>query len=409
MGTGDKPGTASRWMNRTVLSIGLASLFSDWSHEIATTLMPAFLASMGAAAGVLGLIEGFADGLSSLAKLASGYYTDRLKHRKRLAVFGYLITAAGTGAIGAASSPIHVFFARSIAWIGRGARTPVRKALLASSVTRATYGRAFGFERMLDTIGAILGPASALILLEASNHQYSRLFAFTLVPGLMAALVIALFVQEKNRPAVSQISFRDSMRTLPLEFKKYLIAVGVFGFGDFAHTLLILFAAQKLAVTLGVGRAASLAAGLYILHNVLYASFSFLSGFLADRFDKRHILAGGYFLAGVMAILVIALPPSLPMMILVFTLGGIYVAVEETLEDSLCAEIVGEAQHGVAFGALATVNGVGDFASSIIVGLLWTTFGIGIAFGYSALLFVAGGALVIRLRFTRKSHDQDLV
>src|SRR5947207_8776855 len=100
-----------RWLNRTVLGIGLASLFSDWSHEIATTVMPAFLATMGAAAAWLGLIEGLSDGLSSFAKMASGYYTDRLTRRKPIAVAGYVITALRTAASGLATTARHVLLA----------------------------------------------------------------------------------------------------------------------------------------------------------------------------------------------------------------------------------------------------------------------------------------------------------
>src|SRR5216117_1025186 len=121
-----------RWLNHTVLGIGLASLFSDWSHEIATTVMPAFLATMGAAAAWLGLIEGLSDGLSSFAKMASGYYTDRLQRRKPTAVIGYLVTALGTASFGLATAAWHVLLARASAWLGRGVRTPVRKALLAA-------------------------------------------------------------------------------------------------------------------------------------------------------------------------------------------------------------------------------------------------------------------------------------
>ena len=135
-------------MNRTVIGIGLASLFRDWSHEIATAVMPAFLATMGAAAAWLGLIEGFSDGLSSFAKMASGYYTDRFRRRKPIAVAGYLVTALGTASFGLAIAAWHILLARSFAWLGRGVRTLVRKALLAGAVTRETYGRAFGFERM---------------------------------------------------------------------------------------------------------------------------------------------------------------------------------------------------------------------------------------------------------------------
>lgn len=385
-----------RWLNRTVLGIGLASLFSDWSHEIATTLLPGFLAVMGVGAFWLGLIEGIADGLSSFAKMASGFYTDRLKRRKPIAVVGYVVTTVSTAAFALATSAWHVLVARSCAWLGRGVRTPVRKALMAGSVTRETYGRAFGFERMMDTCGAIVGPMTAFLLLPVVHHHYPTLFAITLIPGLIAAALIAFVVKERERKPVSHISFGESLRALPQRFRKFLVAVGLFGAGDFAHTMLILLATRKLTPDLGIARAASIATGLYVLHNVLYAAFSMVTGWLADRFDKGKLLAAGYFLAAVMALLVIFLPMNVWTLAAVFVIGGVYVAMEETLEDSFCAELVGEESHGVAFGTLATVNGVGDSASSLIVGALWSAVGTGPAFAYSAVMFLAGGWLVWR-------------
>ena len=389
---------APPWLNRTVLGIGLASLCSDWSHEIATTLLPTFLATMGAAAVWLGVIEGVSDGLSSLAKLASGFYTDRLRRRKGIAVAGYVVTALGTSAFGLASNAWHVLLARTTAWLGRGVRTPVRKALLAAAVTQDSYGRAFGFERMMDTVGAVIGPATALALLALLDHDYPILFALTLVPGLAAAALMAFVVREQARTAVGHIRFGASLRELPAAFRRLLVAVGLFGLGDFAHTMLILFAVQSLTPGLGAVTAASLGAGLYLLHNLLYAAFAMLAGWLADRFDKRRVLATGYLLAAVMGVAIVALPPNLWTLTLVFALGGVYVAIEETLEDSLCAELVPPSQHGMAFGTLATVNGIGDFASSIVVGLLWTTLGTSAAFGYSAALAACGAALVLRVK-----------
>lgn len=389
---------APPWLNRTVLGIGLASLCSDWSHEIATTLLPTFLATMGAAAVWLGVIEGVSDGLSSLAKLASGFYTDRLRRRKGIAVAGYVVTALGTSAFGLASNAWHVLLARTTAWLGRGVRTPVRKALLAAAVTQDSYGRAFGFERMMDTVGAVIGPATALALLALLDHDYPILFALTLVPGLAAAALMAFVVREQARTAVGHIRFGASLRELPAAFRRLLIAVGLFGLGDFAHTMLILFAVQSLTPGLGAVTAASLGAGLYLLHNLLYAAFAMLAGWLADHFDKRRVLATGYLLAAVMGVAIVALPPNLWTLALVFALGGVYIAIEETLEDSLCAELVPPSQHGMAFGTLATVNGIGDFASSIVVGLLWTTLGTSAAFGYSAALAACGAALVLRVK-----------
>jgi MFS family permease len=399
--SGTSTRTRPRWLNRTVVGVGLASLFSDWSHETATTLLPTFLATMGVAAAWLGLIEGISDGLSSVAKMASGYYTDRLRRRKPIAVAGYVVTALGTAALGLASSPWQVLLARASAWLGRGVRTPVRKALLAGSVTAESYGRAFGFERMMDTAGAIVGPVSAFALLALLNQRYSMLFALTLIPGLLAAATMAFVVKEQERKAVQHVSFGASLRALPPRYRQFLAAVFVFGVGDFAHSLLILLAMQKLAPSLGAVKAASIASALYVLHNLLYAATSMVAGTFADRVEKRRLLAAGYGLGALMALAVIVLPLNLATLAAVFAVGGMYLAIEETLEDSFCAELVGAAQHGMAFGTLATVNGVGDFVSSIILGLLWTSFGTSAAFGYSAILFIGGSLLVLRVPAAR--------
>ena len=249
----------THWLNSTVLGIGLASLFSDWSHEIATAALPAFLATLGVAAVWLGVIEGVADGLSSFAKMASGFYTDRLPRRKPIAVAGYAMTALCTASFALATNAWHILLARSGAWLGRGVRTPVRKALLAASVSREAYGRAFGLERAMDTVGAIIGPLTALFLLEAWQHNYRLLFAWTLVPGLLAAVVIAFLVREKERAPVAHISFGERLRLLPAPYRKFLVAVGLFGAGDFAHSMLILLATQKLAPSIGPTAAASMA------------------------------------------------------------------------------------------------------------------------------------------------------
>jgi MFS family permease len=389
-------GPRPRWLNRTVLGIGLASLCSDWAHETATTLLPAFLATMNVAAAWLGLIEGVSDGLSSVAKMASGFATDRLARRKPVAVLGYLVTALGTASFALAASAWHVLLARAAAWLGRGVRTPVRKAILAGAVTRETYGRAFGFERMMDTVGAIAGPTTALVLLPLVHQNYRAVFALTLVPGLMAALLIAIVVKEKDRAPVPHISLGASVRALPPRYRKFLAAAGLFGAGDFAHTLLLLLAAQTLTPALGLARATTAATGFYILHNVLSAGASMAAGRLADRFNKGRLLAVAYGLAVLMALGLVFLPMNLWTLAGVFSLGGLSTGMVETLEDSFCAELTGREQHGVAFGLLATVNGLGDFASSLIVGLLWTAAGAPFAFAYSGVLFLAGAVLVLR-------------
>lgn len=172
-----------------------------------------------------------------------------------------------------------------------------------------------------------------------------------------------------------------------------------FGLGDFSHTLLILFATQVLTPAHGLAMAASIAVGLYLVHNVFYAAFAYLGGWLSDHVpNRRAVLGAGYALAVVMALLLVLKPASVPLLALIFALAGVVVGVEEALEDSLAAELAPQQQHGMAFGTLAAVNAVGDFVSSLAVGFLWSHYSAGVAFTVAGILFVAGTILMLCTR-----------
>jgi MFS family permease len=387
------------WLNRTVLGIGLTSLFSDWSHETATAVLPAFLATIGAGPAWLGAIEGIADGLSSFAKLASGHYTDQLKRRKPLAVFGYIFTALATASFAFAIHAYHVLIGRSAAWLGRGVRSPVRKALLAADVSPEAYGRAFGLERLMDTIGAIVGPLTALWLLQATHHNFRSVFLWTLVPGMIAVASVWFLVRERPIATRKKQSFITGFKSLPGTFRQFLLGVGIFGSGDFSHTLLILYATRMLTPAQGMARAASVAVGLYTLHNVFYAGSAYLSGWISDQVPHRKIvLSTAYAFAGVTAILLATATQHLWFLVVIFALAGLYIGTEEALEDSLAAEIIPREQHGMAFGTLAAVNAVGDALSSLVVGFLWSAVSVRAAFSFSAVLFFLGAVIILRLR-----------
>lgn len=388
------------WLNRTAFGVGLTSLFSDWSHEISTAILPAFMASIGAGAGWLGIIEGISDGLSSVTKLAAGHYTDRLRRRKPVVVVGYLLTSLGTAALAFSFRASHVLLARATAWLGRGVRTPGRKTLLAAGVPKEAYGRAFGFERMMDTLGAIVAPLTALWLLKVTSHNYRHVFLWSFIPGILAVACFGVLVRESINRRPADNSFWLGLRRLPSSFRQLLFAVGIFGLGDFSHTLLILYATQALATQHGKIAAASIAIGLYLLHNIFYAAAAYIGGWAGDRVSQRKfILAFGYGLAFAMAMILAGSPVHLLPLAVVFGLGGVFVGVEETLEDSITAELVPVAQHGMAFGTLAAVNAVGDFISSFTVGLLWSRTSHSIAFGLAGGLFLVGAVLVLRSCF----------
>ena len=393
-----------RWLTRGVLGIGLASLFSDWSHETGTSLLPVLLAALGAPAYALGVIEGIADGVSSFAKLAGGWLADRPAFRKPIAVAGYCVTALSTFSFGFVSSWVQIVAVRAVGWMGRGARGPSRDVLLADSVAPAQIGRAFGFERAMDTIGAILGPVCALALV--ARISVAAAMRWTIVPGAIAAISFAALVPSAMSASHETKAFWSSLRSLPPAFRKYLVAVALFGAGDFAHSMLILRAVQLLTPSHGAARAATLAVGLYTVHNVVYASVSFPAGALGDRIrsggGRRRMLAAGYLLAGVMCAGFIAAPQTsisnLTELAALFVLGGMCVGIQDTLEKAVAAELLPAEIRATGYGVLATVNGIGDLISSMAVGFLWSAVSPSIGFAYAGVLMAAGGAAMLLLR-----------
>lgn len=387
------------WLNRTVLGVGLTSLLSDWSHEAATAILPAFLAFIGAGPAWLGAIEGISDGLSSFTKLAAGHYTDRWKKRKPIAVFGYAITALATASFAFATHAYQVMAARAVGWLGRGVRSPAKKALLTADTPVWAYGRAFGLERLMDTVGAIGGPVTALWLLEKTHHDFRQVFLWTLVPGLIAALCFLLLVRERPIERKETKSLLVGLGALPREFRTFLLGVGAFGAGDFSHSLLILYASRTLMPQYSLGRAATLAVALYTLHNFFSAGSSYASGWLSDHLPQRKIvLAGSYGIAVVTALLLCTGTHSLWLLAVIFLLAGMFEGSKDALEDAVAASCAPKEQHGMAFGTLAAVNALGDFASSLLVGALWSAFNVETAFGFSAALFLLGAILILRVR-----------
>jgi MFS family permease len=387
------------WLNRTVLGVGLTSLLSDWSHEAATSILPAFLTLIGAGPVWLGAIEGISDGLSSFTKLLAGHFTDRWKKRKPIAFFGYAVTAIATAAFAFTTHAYQLVIARAIGWLGRGVRSPAKKALLTADTPPWAYGRAFGLERLMDTVGAIAGPLSALWLLEKTGHDFRKVFLWTLIPGLIAAFVFLILVRERPIERTERKSLLIGLRSLPAEFRKVLLGIGVFGAGDFSHSLLILYASRMLSPKLGLARAATIAIALYMLHNFFSAGSSYLSGWLSDHLPQRNlVLAGSYGIAVVTALLLCTGTHSLILLAVIFLLAGTFEGSKDALEDAVAASCAPKEQHGMAFGTLAAVNALGDFASSLIVGALWSAVNVQTAFGFSAALFLLGAVLILRVR-----------
>lgn len=381
-----------RWLTRNVIAIGALSLFSDMGHELTTAVLPLFLATFGGGAIALGTIEGVSDAASSLLKLWMSVYSDRIGRRKPILAIGYFVTAM-MGSFAFVTAWWQMVVIRAVAWMGRGARGPVRDALLSESVPAEAHGRAFGFEGAMDTLGAVLGPAIAFSLVGVIALRHIFLIAF--IPGAITVGFALFVIQDIPRAPQPGLRLKAALRDLPRPFWRYVAAVGVFGMGNFAHTLLVFRAVALLTPARGAVAAGRTAIALYIFHNVVYAAASYPLGALGDRINKRLLLAVGYACFAAMCLGFLAVPPTVVALGALFGLAGLYIAIVGTMERALAADLLPLANRGAGYGALATVNSFGDLLSSIVVGLLWTRVSIAAGFGYAAVFTFAGSAALV--------------
>jgi MFS family permease len=392
------------WFNRNVLAFGFASLFSDMSHEMATAILPIFLSiELHSAAAILGIIEGISDFSSSFFKTFAGWYSDKVGKRKPFILLGYLMTGLFIPLMGFATHWIHVLIAKTLGWLGMGMRSPARDALLSDSVDRETRSKSFGFERMMDTFGAILGPALAFLLLPILGVR--NIFFLALIPGILA-VVSVLMVREKYKKKTNSIEFWGTIKNMPSNFKRFLLATAVFGIANFANTFLILRVMEALRPSMGVLAAGSIAAGLYALLNVGAAIFAFVFGALGDKMSKRFLVGLGYAIFALYCIGFVALPATIASFVVLFLLAGVETGLIDVMERAYAADLLAKDVRGTGFGLLTTVDGIGDLASSAIAGVLWTAFSYSWSFIYGAILaLIAVGILMIQSNNKYKSEQ----
>lgn len=402
-------GTVPCWLNRTVAGAGITSALGDFCYETTTVILPGFLAVLGVPAAALGLIEGTADAVASFTKMMSGYVADKLGHRKMLVLVGYALTPIGQVLIALAVGWPLLLVGRLVSWLGKGLRGPLRDAIVIQAVSPETRGRAFGFHRAADTVGAVVGPLLGVAVLGWAQtlhwgdtaSPFRLVLWLSVIPGTLAVLAFLTLVNDPQQSSNPGLRFLGALRELPVRFKRYLGAVGLFGLGDFSHSLLILAATQLLAPSMGVVRAAQIAGLLYVGRNIVQVLASYPIGAWADRIGSLPLLVAGYTLGSVTAVLTALAfwigAASLPLLTAIFLIAGLYVAVQEALESTVTADMVASDTLATSYGALGTVNGAAKFLSSAIVGTTWTVMSPVLGFGLAGAVMLGGAIALKRL------------
>ncbi|KPJ50853.1 MFS transporter [candidate division TA06 bacterium DG_26] len=382
-------------LERNVFYLGLVSLFTDFSTEMIYPLLPLFLSvTLGVDKAFIGVIEGVAESAASILKVFSGWLSDRLQRRRLLVGIGYSLSTFAKPLFAISHSGVHVLAIRMTDRIGKGIRTAPRDALIADSSPTQQRGRSFGFHRAMDTLGAVFGPLTAFILLPLFGNDYRTIFWLSLVPGIVAVLIILFLVRERKASASVKTEELTS-RLLPRDFKVFVIIAAIFTLGNSSDAFLIL-RAQSLGIALG------LIPLLWMFFNVIYSSTSIPGGMLSDRIGRRRTI--------VLALLVYSLiyfgfanaGRALHIWML-FGAYGLYYGLSEGVMRAYVADLVSVQFRATAYGVFHTAVGVAAFPASIIMGALWQFKGARIAFSFGAALALAAALLFLTL-FRKKEE-----
>jgi MFS family permease len=380
-----------------VRAIGAASLLSDLGHEVPTALLPGFLKTTlglgtAGAAAALGVIEGCADGASGVARFAGGPLADDPDRRRKTAVGGYTVTAIFSSLIGVTTAAWQVGMLRSLAWAARGVRGPSRNALLADIAPSAAYGRAYGFERAMDNLGAIGGPLLAIGLVAIVGVRTAILVS--IVPGALAAIAIVIAVRlapklagRERRPL--KIHVRSVLHG-PLG--QLMAGIGAFELANVAATFLILRATQLLAPGQSYSRTAIV---LYTVYNLAATLIAIPAGHLSDRRGATIVLViGAAAFTGAYVGLAFT-GASIALLALFFALAGIGIGVGETAMSAAVAGFAPVDLRGSAFGLVAAVQAFANLGASVVAGVLWRTVS-----PEAAFIYLAAWAAVATAAFT---------
>ncbi len=376
---------------RNVKVVGGASLLNDIASEMIFPLLPNFLLTVLLGNRFyLGVIEGMADSVASFLKLWSGGRSDQAGRRKGFVVFGYSQAAVARPLIGVTVAPWQLLILRVGDRIGKGVRTSPRDALIADSTDPSIRGRAFGFHRAMDHLGAAIGPLLAAGFLWLWPDLLRTLFLMTFLPGLLVILLLVLGLQETPATERSQERLRWTLKPFDRNFRRYLFALVVFTLGNSSDAFLLVRAGE-------LGVPAALLPLLWCAFHVVKSSSNLLLGRAVDQFGPRPFIFLGWLVyAGVY--LAFALATTAWQAWACFLAYAIFYGLTEPAEKTLVANLAGSEHKGLAYGWYHFALGIATLPSSLIFGALYQVFGALVAFGWGAALAVVAVVLLASVR-----------
>ncbi len=374
----------AREVPRGVWVLGFVSMFMDISSEMVHSLLPVFMVStLGASVFAVGLVEGVAEATALISKVLSGTLTDFIGRRKELTLFGYGLGAVSKPLFALATGVQGVLGARFLDRIGKGVRGAPRDALVADLTPAPLRGAAYGLRQSLDTVGAFVGPLLAIFLMLLWAGDFRKVFWFAALPGLLAVALLAFGVHEPKSetpaPPRAPIHWR-MLKQLDSAYWRIVTMGAIFTLARFSEAFLVLRARQQ-------GLPDSLAPMVLVTMNVIYALSAYPAGVLADRLDRRHLMAAGLVVL-IASDLTLATASGLAAVAVSIALWGLHLGLTQGVFAAMIADAAPAHLRGSAFGFFNLAGGVAMLLASALAGFVWDRVG-------SAATFYAGAGFAL--------------
>lgn len=389
-----------RIITRTVLILSVVSLLADVASEMLYPVIPVYLKEIGFSVLLIGILEGVVNFTAGISKGYFGKLSDEKGLRLPFVKLGYFLSAVSKPLLAVFVYPVWIFFVRTMDRLGKGVRTAARDALLSQEATKETKARVFGFHRGMDTVGAAIGPALALLFLYLYPGDYKTLFYLAFIPGILSIFCIFL-LKEKKQPVSTLgkgnfFSFFKYWKIASSEFKKVTTGLLLFAMFNSSDIFLLLITKQTigndtLTIMGATFNSDTITIGAYIFYNLVYAAASYPLGALADKLGFKKILLFGFTL---FAIVYggFAFSPSVPVIFSLFFIYGIYAAATEGVIKAWITNLSHNENTATAIGFYTSCESVCALMASIIAGALWTGFG-------SEYTFITTAAIAIIVCF----------
>jgi len=380
-------------ISKNILYTGLTSFLTDTSTKMVYSVMPMFLMSIGASKTSLALIEGIAESTAALVKTFSGFWSDKIGKNKPFMLIGYGLSSLIMPFYALVINPVQVLYLRFAERVGKGIRTAPRDSLIAGSVAKGDRGRAFGVQKAMDNMGAILGPILAFLLLLFIPTNYRIIFLLAGIPAIFGIFVLFFGVKEARKDTSKPIVW-SGLKSFPRRYYAFLAVIFVFTLGNSTDALLLVKANE-------IGVKVAFIPLVYLITSVVSVALAVPMGVLSDKVGKEKMLAVGYLLYA-LVYFGFGWSSDVKAIMGLFALYGLYSAMTDGTQKAFVSDLVDADKKGTGLGIYNALIGLTLLPASLLAGILYDKVNADVPFYFGGTMSLLAALMLGILIFTDK-------